>query len=125
VHLVWFDRSGGDDFEVYHIRSLDRGVAWDEPARQLSRHAPGCAAARPTVAGGGSEVHVVWLEHCGDTSSAVYHSWSPDRGATWSDPVDIASGTSAFAVQPSVAFHAGTAHVVWTDLGEMYYAASQ
>ena len=125
VHLVWFDRSGGDDFEVYHLRSVDRGVTWGEPARQLSYHAPGCAAARPTAAGGGDEVHVVWLEHCGDTSSAVYHSWSPDRGATWSEPADIASGTSVFAVQPSVAFHDGTAHVVWTDLGEMYYAASR
>lgn len=125
VHVAWFDRSGGNDFEVYHLRSVDRGVTWGEPARQLSRHAAGCAAARPTVAGGEDQVHVVWLDHCGDTASAVYHSWSGDQGATWSAPADIASGTSVFAIQPSVAFHDGTAHVVWTDLGEMYYASSQ
>ncbi len=124
VHVVWFDKSGGDDFEVYHLRSADRGQSWPEQAYQLSAHEPGCASARPVVAACGNEVHAVWFDICGDSEALVFHAWSNDRGSTWSDFSDVTSGTGVFAIQPYVACHEGLVHVVWTDSGEIYYTAS-
>lgn len=124
VQVVWLDRSGGDDFEIYHVRSRDAGVSWDEPMRRLSFHGPGCLSARPTIAGTGTLVHVVWFEKCGDTASTVLHRWSEDLGETWSDVSDVTSGTGVFAIQPYVALGDGRVHVLWTDGGEIYHASS-
>jgi hypothetical protein len=127
VQIAWYDRAGGNDFEVYHIRSLDGGLTWESGPRRLSAHAPGCLSACATIAAEAEAVHAVWFEMCGDAASTVLHAWSLDLGETWSGASDVTSRTGVFAVHPHVALGRGLAHVVWNDNadGEIYHAASQ
>lgn len=127
VQVVWYDRGGGPDFEVYHLGSEDGGAHWDAAPGRLSASAPGCRSACPTVAAEGRAVHVVWFEICGETSSTVRHRWSSDLGAAWSPVSTVSPSAGAFAVHPHVAVHDGRAHVLWSDNGdgEVYYAASR
>jgi hypothetical protein len=127
VQVVWYDRAGGNDFEVYHLRSTDGGASWEPLPRRLSAHGPGCRSACATVAAEGSAVHAVWFEICGDTSATIRHSWSNDAGVSWSGVSDVTSGTGVFAVHPHVGVHGGLVHVVWNDNadGEIYFATSR
>jgi hypothetical protein len=127
VQMVWYDKAGGNDFEVYHLRSLDGGFSWEDTPRKLSTHAPGCRSACATIAACGPDVHAVWFEICGDTSSTILHAWSHDLGASWSDVSDVTSGAGVLAVHPHVACHDGGVHVVWNENsnGEIYYAHSE
>jgi hypothetical protein len=125
VQIAWYDRAGGNDFEVYHIRSMDSGLSWESEPRRLSMHAPGCLSACATLASEAEAVHVVWFEMCGDAASTVLHTWSDDLGETWSGVSDVTSGGGVLAVHPHVALGSGRPHVVWNDNadGEIYYAA--
>jgi hypothetical protein len=125
VQIAWYDRAGGNDFEVYHIRSMDSGLSWESEPRRLSMHAPGCLSACATLAAEAEAVHVVWFEMCGDAVSTVLHTWSDDLGETWSGVSDVTSGGGVLAVHPHVALGSGRPHVVWNDNadGEIYYAA--
>ena len=125
VQYAFMDNAGGDDFQVYHVRSLDRGATWESPLRLLSEPRPSWLSARPTIAAEGSAVHVVWMDVQGDTAATIRHRWSSDYGETWSSVSDVTSGSGVFAIQPSVAAWGGTAHVVWNDQAEIYYASSQ
>ena len=127
VHYAWMDLSGGDGWEVYYARSDDLGLAWGLPGQQLTQHAPGCGAVRPTLAATDDTLHLVWFELCspgGVDTATVFHRWSTDGGHTWSDRSDVTSGTATFAIQPSVAMVGDAVHVVWNDQAEIWYATS-
>jgi hypothetical protein len=127
VQIVWYDKAGGNDFEVYHLRSMDGGLTWEDQPRKLSTHEAGCRSACATLSAQGSDVHAVWFEICGDTASTILHSWSNDLGSAWSGVSDVTSGTAVFAVHPHVAYGDGRAHVVWNEnsSGEIYYASTE
>ncbi len=126
VQVVWYDRAGGNDFEVFHLRSTDGGASWEPTPRRLSTHGPGCRSACATVAAEASVVHAVWFEICGDGSATVRHSWSNDAGVSWSGVSDVTSGSGVVAVHPHVGVHDGRVHVAWNDNadGEIYWATS-
>jgi hypothetical protein len=127
VHLVWYDRAGGGDFQVHYRRSDDEGASWPAGPQVIGRPAAGCRSACATVAGGAPDVHVAWFEMCGDTTSTIRHSYSLDRGATWSPVSDVTSGTGILAVHPHIAVGGGAAHVVWSENAdaEIRYARSR
>ncbi|MFH2007813.1 MAG: hypothetical protein ABI333_14620 [bacterium] len=124
VHYAWMDNVGSDDFEVYYRRSPNDGASWPGGPMQLSPTTPGWLSARPTIAGEGYVVHVVWMDVQGDTAATISHRWSDDGGFNWSDVSDVTSGTGTFAIQPSVAYGDGRVHVVWNDQAEIWYATS-
>lgn len=127
VHVVWYDKAGGGDFQVLHRRSADAGTSWPSPAQVIGLPPVGCRAACATVAGRAPQLHAVWFEICGDTSSTIRHRWSLDLGDSWSLVSDVPSGTAVLAVHPHVAFQGGVAHVVWNDNAdaEIWYARSR
>jgi hypothetical protein len=127
VHVVWYDRAGGGDFQVLHRRSTDNGASWPVGAQLLGVPPAGCRAACATVAGEAPQLHAVWFEICGDTRSTIRHAWSLDLGDSWSLPSDVTSGTGVLAVHPHVAFRGGVAHVVWNDNAdaEIWYARAR
>lgn len=119
VWVAWFDDRGGD-WEIYLKRSTDRGATWSADRRLT--HSAG-ASLRPSLARRGSALHVVFWD-TRDANEEVYWLTSPDRGATWDDPVRLTDDTSG-SLLPSVAAAASGVHVVWTDgrsgNSEIYY----
>lgn len=123
IHVVWHDGRDGN-CEIYYKRSVDGGVNWGADTRLTDDT---CYSHDPAVAVAGSEVHVVWDDER-DGNSEVFHKWSTDGGATWSDDVlvTVASGSQGTS---SVAVVDRYVHVVWTDYtlmgnSEVYHCRS-
>lgn len=68
---------------LYLARSSDGGVTWSEP--QLV--AEGSLLAPQLLAAGADQVHLLWQEAGGGLS--IWHTYTQDRGATWSLPMRV------------------------------------
>jgi len=127
VFVLWQEivfSGGSHGGETFFARSLDGGATFDTPLN-LSRSVAGDGKARLdkdswhngsldlAIAPSG-DIHVAWTEYDGP----LWVSRSADRGATFTPPLRIATGTTAPARAPTLAIGTdGSVHLAWT-IGE-------
>ena len=122
VHLVWEDRRGGYNSEVYYRRSTDNGVSWESETRLTIDN---YLSQNPCVCTQGDRVHVAWAN---DTAGReVYYLRSTDRGVTWGDRRRLTFDMQE-SYYPSLAAVGNVVHCVWRDWRdhsfEVYYLRS-
>jgi hypothetical protein len=122
VHMVWEDRRGGYNSQVFYRRSTDNGVTWEPEARLnfddvMSRN--------PCVAACGNRVHVAWASD--SAGRELYCMSSTDNGSTWGVPKRL-TFDSQESWNPSLAAVGSVVHLVWRDWRdhsfEVYYLRS-
>ncbi len=82
LHVVWSSAGYPETYPssaLDYARSLDSGVTW---AYHTSFNGPYSLAG--ILAKGDDEIHIVWSGTASDRHK--FHSWSRDRGSTWSAP---------------------------------------
>lgn len=85
IHVVWTEAAYPDTFPPLGIRyssSTDGGNTWSKPIKMVGPYDYG-----DIVAIGEKELHIVWSGTL--DARHKFHSWSTDRGATWSSPAVI------------------------------------
>jgi hypothetical protein len=116
VHVVWRDLRD-TSFEIYYIRSLDRGATWGEATR-LSETPD--TSASSAIATDGRYLHVVWSDFGDDDYSEVYYRRSSDGGTTW-DTTRRLTNASGLSSLPAITASGGNVHVVWSDQRDSAY----
>jgi hypothetical protein len=123
VHAVWQGKPGSN-WHIFHRRSLDGGVTWDESSRVSDN--TGANAAFPAIAIDGSNVCVIWDDDRAGNSD-IYFRRSSDAGLTWSSEQRLTDNPGR-QYASSIVFSDRTLHVAWTDSrhgnGEIYYRRS-
>jgi hypothetical protein len=103
VHIVWYENTGGVNWEVYYRNLSEAG--WSDPERLTDT---GGASSRPSLAVRNDSVHVVW-----DEGGGIYYGRFD--GSAWSSPIEVTADTSG-ASRPSLALGVGgRLHLVWLD----------
>jgi hypothetical protein len=100
------DRTG--EFQVYFMRSLDAGTAWDSA---VCLSADPADVFTPALAVSGATVHVVWPT---GADMALMYRRSTDAGATWSDEDTLVASTAGLG-DPSLAASGNTVGIAWGD----------
>jgi Neuraminidase (sialidase) len=129
LHLVWASRSrlekvpvGQSSWtwtwgDIYHLRSSDGGVTWDQPVRLNGKLG---AAMRPVVAASGRFVHVAWYDQSAARKNPewdwdVYYRRSTDAGATWGPEVRM-TDTPTHTRHPQIVATTGNrVCCIWED----------
>jgi hypothetical protein len=102
--------AGGGSPDVFVRRSTDGGSTWELPT-QISR--TGTGSWRVSLAGLGMDVDAVITESGGATSEpGVEYTRSTDGGATFSDPVLVSGGGTAYTAHVARG-PGGTVAIVW------------
>ncbi len=124
VHVV-FAVPVNEGRGIYYTNSLDGGETWSEPVKIADGAGAGWASVdHPVVvAAGDGTIHVAWsvLPPPGSVSDgAVYYARSENRGESWSEPYEAASGAVDW---PSLATAGALeVHLVWSETnGRMAY----
>lgn len=114
VNIVWQDKSGQSEEEIFYSRSSDAGRSWSNPVN-ISNTPTGSSEPKIAV-GPDNAVHVVWVDALsGAKSPDVYYVVSKDAGKTWSERGDL-SNTPGAASNPAIAVSPeGTVHIAWLD----------
>lgn len=101
---------------IFLIASGDGGASWGAPERVDD--GDGGSFTNPQVAvdaeGG---VHCVWCRLRVDVQADIVAARSPDGGASWGEPVLLASTTGTAEPLALVADGAGRVHAAWSDDG--------
>lgn len=107
---VTSDLEGSGPETVWVAHSGDGGVTW--ASTKVSDRPHPASFLYPSIAMDGAGVlHVVFAQSTG-TAHPVFHSWSADKGATWSEPQVVRDGVSGYS--PWVAGYAtGGAAMQW------------
>ena len=85
---VWSDNRSGND-EIYLSGSPDRGVTWLDTIKVSDS---GVSATQPEIEVDGTGVHVTWLDYRAGIYQ-MYHRWTSNYGASWSDEELLLSST--------------------------------
>jgi hypothetical protein len=124
VHVAYFDHRSGS-FEIYYRRSRDAGATWEDE-QELTGRLPAAPLGRwrPSLAALGSRLQLTFWEPVPGGASSAWTIHSLDAGTTWSSPLSISEGPSAW--HPAIALSpTGTAHFAWYDSidgnDEMFY----
>lgn len=114
VNIVWQDKSGQAEEEIFYSRSSDGGKSWSNPIN-ISNTTTGSSEPKVAV-GPDNAVHVVWIDTLsGAKSPDVYYLASTDAGKTWSERADL-SNTPGICSNPAIAVSPkGTVHIAWLD----------
>jgi Neuraminidase (sialidase) len=85
------------DAALYVSLSDDQGQTWTRSKRITFVNAPNAWATHPKTYASGSRVHLVWTDSPEGPHGpqAAYYMTSPDGGATWENPEQIAIATEA------------------------------
>lgn len=124
LHVVWYDLAGSNNDEIFHKRSTDGGLTWEDDIQLTNNPAQSW---NPAVAVNGPVVHVVWLDT--RDNYEIYYKRSVDAGVTWSEDTQL-TNNPAYSDFPSVAVSGQNVHLVWYDFrdggttGEIYYKQS-
>jgi hypothetical protein len=113
--IVWLDTTSGmENPDVYGVYSTDGGKSWSD-ARDISstsgKSMDPCVAIAPD-----GTVHAVWADTTDSTTGPeIWHSFSIDKGATWSKAKNV-SHTLGDARCPALACgRENEVFVCWTD----------
>ena len=93
LYLVWPDLTDPEDVQVLLTNSVDRGHTWSTPAVILSGGAFEYFALAADLAG----LHLLYTEYTEDDENEykmLYHMFSDDGGATFSEPVQVGERAS-------------------------------
>lgn len=126
VYAVW-DRLLGDTSSTIFARSTDAGASW-EPARAIYTPTTGTIGNLIRVLPDGTLVNAFMLVAPRGTPS-IHVMRSGDRGATWSEPIQVAVAAGLGASDPETGFairdgaiipqmavgRDGVLHMVWQD----------
>ena len=109
VHVVWQEKGVGSSYyEVFHTQW--NGHSWSLPENVSDT--PGSHSLSAVVAGGGSNIHILWEEQLSQNSQ-IYHS-SGHQGY-WSVPNPVCRD-SRQGHQPALAVDGmGYAYVIWLE----------
>ena len=123
VHVVWQEKIGSNNYEVYYVRSTNGGVNWDYVNRLTNNLA---YSGEASIAVSGQMVNVVWHD-ARDGNYEIYAKHSQDGGASWGADSRL-TNNSAYSYSPSIAMSGQIVHVVWEDYRdgnfEIYYKRS-
>ncbi len=113
-HVVWFT-NGKARKGLFYARSVDGGKSFSEPAKFADdAHSPSHAAVLAVK----NQIYRVWKEFDGTTTTISMQS-SRDAGRAWSDPLVIASTTSA-SDHPQLIEHKGVVYLSWLTREQGY-----
>ena len=110
-HIICTDRTPGN-YELYHKRSMDGGIAWNAPKRLT--WTPGSSDLPAVAIDSDDHIHVIWPD---DTPGyhEIYYKQSTDEGTTW-NTMNRLTWTPGTSYLPAVAIDSsGAIHVVWQD----------
>lgn len=101
VHVAWLDRVDGAT-RLYHSRSLDGGITWDDP-KAISTEVDLDVHEISISVDLNNRVHIAW--HVGDPESdseiaQVYYARSLDGGQSFEEPLRLNTDTNADAGFP-------------------------
>ncbi|MEO0079943.1 MAG: sialidase family protein [candidate division WOR-3 bacterium] len=113
VHLAWRDWRD-HSFEIYYLRSCDRGATWESLPVRLSGDLT-TGSYNPSLCVSDSHVHVVWFD-TRHTPFELYYRSSTDNGATWSSPELRITEDTTGSYNPSICAAGPNVHVVWEAL---------
>jgi hypothetical protein len=126
VHVVYNDFSSGSFSDVGYLKSSDGGLNWSLPTRMTFNSSGG--SINPAVTSLGEFVHVTWYD-LRNSLVDIYYKRSTDSGVNWQPDIRISFlGSSASAIEPTIAASDNLAHIAWQDtrhgLEEIYYKRS-
>lgn len=122
VYVVWTRFNAGAVGEMVFARSTNGGLTWSVP-RILSNATTGefqVQGAYPMVTADGI-LHITWIDF---QTNRLRYVRSTDHGASFSDPVDIASVTALPGRLPNANFRAATLPQGAADIGYSEYQGS-
>ncbi len=124
LHVVWQDDTSGN-YEIYHKKSTDGGLAWTT-SKRLTWTSGG--SEHPAIGVGSSgNLHVVWSDNS-PGNDEIFYAKSKDKGANWAANQRL-TWTSGGSKIPAIGVDSsGNPHVVWRDDTpgnfELYYKSS-
>jgi hypothetical protein len=113
LHATWVQASlppATTGLGVYYSRSEDAGQTWSEPV-QVSKVDTGYPI---TAAAGPDEIHLMWTANL-STEPQLWHQWSNDGGATWSQASPLLSVRSIAPRADMVTDGAGQLYLVGVE----------
>ena len=116
VHVVWNDWRDGNG-EIYYKSSTDEGANWGPDTRLTNNTS---TSNTPSIAGAGTELHVVWMVWEG-SGAEIYYKRSQDGGITWGDDTRLTYEIGSYSYNPNIAVSGPVLHVVWYDNREWNY----
>jgi len=121
VHVFWQD-SRPDNYEVFYKRSLDGGRTWTL-ARNLTKNSGN--SERPVVAiDSGGTIHVAWNDDTPHNAEISYLK-SEDGGMAWSTAQRLTWTPSRSFSQKMAIDSSSVIHIVWEELGDIYYISGR
>jgi len=112
IHVAWVDETPGPNYYIYYRNSTDNGANWNT-IQQLTGPSPGIAYVDLAVSG--DDVHAIWADTNGVTSSEIYYINSTDGGATWDSEILLTSDDGQISNMPKIAVENEKIHVTWRD----------
>jgi hypothetical protein len=114
VNIVWQDKSGQAEEEIFYTRSADGGKSWSNPIN--ISNTPTQSSEPKLAIGNDNALHIVWIDALsGAKSPDLYYVVSKDGGKTWTERGDL-SNTPGKCANPAIAVSAnGTVHIAWLD----------
>jgi hypothetical protein len=132
LYVAWLEARGDAPSGAYLTRSMDGGRSWLPAVRVAPGEAcPCCRTAIATATGG--TLYLAWRSVFPGNIRDVVVASSPDRGATWTDPVRVHADDWVFEGCPHagpsmLVDERGTVHLAWWTGKEraagVYYARS-
>ena len=128
IYVVWHDRYGSTEGDIYFSRSTDDGASWGQ-AVNISDN-PG-ASRNPAIAiDNTGNIYVVWRDET-PGYACIYFSRSTDGGSSWSRAVNVSNNLGDYYGTAMAVDGAGNICVVWHDYcsypihnGDIYFSRS-
>lgn len=113
VHLAWRDWRD-HSFEIYYLRSTDRGATWDSIPIRISGDLT-TGSYNPSLCVSDSYVHIVWFD-TRHTPFELYYRHSSNNGRTWDMPEMRLTEDPSGSYNPTICADGPNIHVVWEAL---------
>ncbi len=117
VYVVWTNvlpiNNTIENAEAFFIRSVDRGVTFDNPINLSNNEGP---SSNQQIAVSNNEVYVAWVDHTLDYDEILFRG-SNDYGASFGRVINLSNGTG-ISVDQHIVVTDETMYVVWKEFGD-------